>query len=671
LIKVDHNFSVDQGALGRVTDEDERAAMAANRMEEDGGESSEDEDEIKGNEASLPNLVSIKKEDGSDVKVKQMVCADSFSAVLSVEGEVYAWGSFRDPSGVIGFSKDMEKKSQKLPIKLTSFGQEKVVLLGSGENHIFAVTSDDTLWAFGANDEYQLGRRVSSRFKNNLEPYEIRGSSKKNSVLHGIVKITGGAYHTLYINNRGELYAFGCNNCGQLGLGDILPHVSGPERVMYAISEDGRTRIELPPIVDIAAGESHSVAVSVDGRVFTFGANLEGQLGYETLRPIFGDERDNEFDIGGTPAKKRVRGEVSSSSEDSSLANTPDKHAPKSGQKASFKLKYQPLPKEVPRTGTVDGEDGLPPLSVDSVVMIDAQSRFTVAVTSLGKLYTWGSGHSYQLGNEEMEDELKPYKVELKSRKCFWVRCGGQYTAFLLEPKQEDSQNNNQIKVATESSDDSNRRNSSHYPPADPNRNPNSSPQQNFQGNGNGSAFAPISPGRMAQYRLHVDVPMTSSVPNTPHLRNRQETLSTIKEQDEACSPFVSERKASLRQSPEKIKQAQADFERTTSPTQMLVEGLDNVLVSPEKRYVGGLVGHAYTKEERIAPWSPNKRSQSTINSHAVVAPKAARKLFPVGNPSASRPRNQIDSALNNNSQDIGMKDNIAGSGRRTRQRTQ
>lgn len=66
-----------------------------------------------------------------------------------------------------------------MPIKLRAFGKETVVALGSGENHIFAITSDDTLWAFGANDEYQLGRRVSSRFKNNLDPYEIKGFGKR------------------------------------------------------------------------------------------------------------------------------------------------------------------------------------------------------------------------------------------------------------------------------------------------------------------------------------------------------------------------------------------------------------------------------------------------------------------------------------------------------------
>lgn len=391
----------DQGALGRETDEDE-GRMAA--------DSSDDEDSNKnsirtGFEAWAPTKVDLTSGDPcskhtGELTVVQMVCADSFSAVLTVNGEVYAWGSFRDPSGVIGFNKQLKNKSQKFPSKI-EFNKEKVVLLGSGENHIFAVTSEDNLWAFGANDESQLGRRVSSRLKNNLIPYEIRGIGKKHSHYHNIVKITGGAFHTLYINSAGELYSFGCNNCGQLGLGDLLSHLSGPERVEYAIDNRTKKRVKLPKIIDIAAGESHSMALAADGRVFAWGANLEGQLGYKTPKPIFGDYRDEDIPTNGHEGTK------------------------------SYHMKFQPLPISIPF-----GNSGLD--KEDPILQIDAQSRFSIAVSKKGKLFTWGSGHSYQLGNEEMEDEEIPYQVELKTRKCFWAKCGGQFTMFLLDPKNVD-----------------------------------------------------------------------------------------------------------------------------------------------------------------------------------------------------------------------------------------
>jgi alpha-tubulin suppressor-like RCC1 family protein len=104
-------------------------------------------------------------------------------------------------------------------------------------------------------------------------------------------------------------------------------------------------------------------------------------------------------------------------------------HTTMNGQvtRESYKYKFQPLPRQIPRN-FFQNDDG----SDDNVVMIDAQSRFTIAVSANGRLYTWGSGHCYQLGNEEMEDSPIPFCVTLKTRKCFWARCGGQFTMFLL-----------------------------------------------------------------------------------------------------------------------------------------------------------------------------------------------------------------------------------------------
>lgn len=98
----------DQGALGRITHEEviEESDDEDSSDDDDGGEKP-----LKGTEAWAPLKVVIKDDDGQDVKVVQMVCADSFCAVLSDAGEVYAWGSFRDPSGILGFNKLMERKS--------------------------------------------------------------------------------------------------------------------------------------------------------------------------------------------------------------------------------------------------------------------------------------------------------------------------------------------------------------------------------------------------------------------------------------------------------------------------------------------------------------------------------------------------------------------------------
>lgn len=113
--------------------------------------------------------------------------------------------------------------------------------------------------------------------------------------------------------------------------------------------------------------------------------------------------------------------------------------------KSNYKLQYQPYPVYLspkipppPSDSDSDDEDssskqvGLPLTDQDPVIQVDAACRYSIAVTKKGKLYTWGSGHCYQLGNSEQKDEPLPYCVDLKDRFCFWGRCGGQFVMFLL-----------------------------------------------------------------------------------------------------------------------------------------------------------------------------------------------------------------------------------------------
>ena len=95
------------------------------------------------------------------------------------------------------------------------------------------------------------------------------------------ISIATGGFHTLALTKDGELYSWGHNRVGQLGL---LPE--GMER-----NEDGGYFQSIPKqviiqdlpvssrIVDIAAGWGHSACLSDAGQVFVCGRNVEGQLG--------------------------------------------------------------------------------------------------------------------------------------------------------------------------------------------------------------------------------------------------------------------------------------------------------------------------------------------------------------------------------------------------------
>lgn len=83
----------------------------------------------------------------------------------------------------------------------------------------------------------------------------------------------------------GGLIAFGKNDYGQLGVGSVLETVFTPTRVVGSALESAL-------VTKLACGYYHSVAVTEDGAVHTFGRNDYGQLGLghtkHTARPMVG-----------------------------------------------------------------------------------------------------------------------------------------------------------------------------------------------------------------------------------------------------------------------------------------------------------------------------------------------------------------------------------------------
>lgn len=76
-----------------------------------------------------------------------------------------------------------------------------------------------------------------------------------------------GEYHTITLSNDGTLHSFGFNYYGQLGLGNNN-HVSLPTPIP-----------NLPQISLISCGCYFAVCVDCEGFIWSFGVNNFGQLG--------------------------------------------------------------------------------------------------------------------------------------------------------------------------------------------------------------------------------------------------------------------------------------------------------------------------------------------------------------------------------------------------------
>lgn len=204
--------------------------------------------------------------------VVQVAAGDSISAALTADGRVFAWGTFRDSRGVMGFAVDGRTEIQERPTFLEALKGLAVKQIAAGANHLMAITADGQLYSWGCGEQGQLGRRVLERHKLlGLRPTNITprfGRSRAH-----VAKVVCGAYHTLVIGVDGSVWAMGLNNYGQLGLGDH------EERITAELVDPQHWRGQR--VVDAAAGEHHSLVLLDSGHVLAFGRADSGQLGVE------------------------------------------------------------------------------------------------------------------------------------------------------------------------------------------------------------------------------------------------------------------------------------------------------------------------------------------------------------------------------------------------------
>lgn len=155
------------------------------------------------------------------------------SIAVKVDGTVWAWGS--NSSGQLG---DGTTENRTSPVQLT--GLSGVIGVAASRFHSLAVKSDGTVWAWGHNGSGQLGNGTKT---DQLAPVQVTGISDAIAV-SAHVGWWGIGGHSLALRSDGTIWAWGNNNQGQLGDGtttsSLTPvQVSGISDVV-AIAAIGR-----------------------------------------------------------------------------------------------------------------------------------------------------------------------------------------------------------------------------------------------------------------------------------------------------------------------------------------------------------------------------------------------------------------------------------------------
>jgi alpha-tubulin suppressor-like RCC1 family protein len=178
------------------------------------------------------------------------------SLVILQDGTLWAWG--KNDQGQLG---DGTNTDRLKPVQVgTETIWESVSAspgpLSTGNGFTVAIKTNGTLWAWGNNSAGVLADGTNN--DSNI-PKQIGTDTDWKEVVSGY-------NHVLAIKDNGELYAWGDNSFGQLGSGNTTA-LTTP------------TKIGSASWTMVDAGETHSLGIQTDGTLWSWGSGQNGRLG--------------------------------------------------------------------------------------------------------------------------------------------------------------------------------------------------------------------------------------------------------------------------------------------------------------------------------------------------------------------------------------------------------
>ncbi|KAM5577870.1 hypothetical protein ABKV19_008281 [Rosa sericea] len=272
----------------------------------------------------------------------------------------------------------------------------RVLLISAGASHSVALLSGNVVCSWGRGEDGQLGHADA---EDRISPTQLSALDG-----HQIVSLTCGADHTTaYSDSRLEVYSWGWGDFGRLGHGNSSDlFTPQPIKALHGLK-----------IRQIACGDSHCLAVTMEGQVQSWGRNQNGQLGLGTTEDSLVPQKIQAFQ--GEFIKMVAAGaeHTAAVTEDGTLYGW-------------GWGRYGNL-------GLGDRNDRLVPEKV-SLGNVAGGWRHTMALTSDGKLYGWGWNKFGQVGVGDNVDHCSPLQVKFPNeQKVVKISCGWRHTLAVTE----------------------------------------------------------------------------------------------------------------------------------------------------------------------------------------------------------------------------------------------
>ncbi|MGH0142689.1 UNVERIFIED_CONTAM: hypothetical protein FKN15_076572 [Acipenser sinensis] len=269
-----------------------------------------------------------------------------------------------------------------------------------------AATIRTKVFVWGLNDKDQLGGLKGSKIK-------VPSFSETLSALN-VVQVAGGSKSLFAVTAEGKVYACGEATNGRLGLGIGSGTIPIPRQIS-ALSN------YIVKKVAVHSGGRHAMALTVDGKVFSWGEGDDGKLGH------FSRMNCDKPRLIEALKTKRIRDIACGSSHSAAITS--------SGELYTWGLG------EYGRLGHGDNTTQLRPKLVKVVlghrviqVACGSRDAQTLALSDEGLVFSWGDGDFGKLGRGGSEGCNIPQNIErLNGQGVCQIECGAQFSLALTK----------------------------------------------------------------------------------------------------------------------------------------------------------------------------------------------------------------------------------------------
>ncbi|KAB0375224.1 hypothetical protein FD755_013716 [Muntiacus reevesi] len=224
-----------------------------------------------GDKASYRQPKHVEKLQGK--AIRQVSCGDDFTVCVTDEGQLYAFGS--DYYGCMGVDKVAGPEVLE-PMQLDFFLSNPVEQVSCGDNHVVVLTRNKDVYSWGCGEYGRLGLDSEEDYytpqKSHQAKHTLCGKMLECNMLSfhlSRTRLKRLSTHKLQIMERGRLLTFGCNKCGQLGVGNYKKRL-------------GINLLRGPlggkQVIRVSCGDEFTIAATDDNHIFAWGNGGNGRL---------------------------------------------------------------------------------------------------------------------------------------------------------------------------------------------------------------------------------------------------------------------------------------------------------------------------------------------------------------------------------------------------------